>query len=285
MRHHFSYALVAVWIAVAVAPWVGGLDFYMLSTESRPFSPLYDIYKPSGLVGQGMGIVGTAMLAIGVSLYVARKRVSWMQGWGKLRDWLRFHIFLCTLGPYLVVMHTTFKIGNVAAVAFWSMSVVVVSGVFGRYVYRHIPKTADGEFFTEGELISRTAEAMRRVRDLTGISQAEMDRLVATLRPGSTSGLIDGVRQALLFDIRSRKLKGVLMAELSTTGVSPTIATQAIPILVDGLRYEQRRSILGPMQRLFGYWHVFHIPLALVMLLALIIHVGVAIAFGYHWIF
>jgi hypothetical protein len=39
------------------------------------------------------------------------------------------------------------------------------------------------------------------------------------------------------------------------------------------------------MQRLFGYWHVLHIPLAIVMLITFIVHVGVAIAFGYTWIF
>jgi hypothetical protein len=48
-----------------------------------------------------------------------------------------------------------------------------------------------------------------------------------------------------------------------------------------------RRKIenLVVMQDLFRYWHVAHLPFALVMLVIMIIHVAVTIAFGYRWIF
>ena len=36
---------------------------------------------------------------------------------------------------------------------------------------------------------------------------------------------------------------------------------------------------------MFHYWHVIHKPFAYVMLVVVIIHVGVSIAFGYTWIF
>jgi hypothetical protein len=39
------------------------------------------------------------------------------------------------------------------------------------------------------------------------------------------------------------------------------------------------------MQNLFRYWHVAHLPFAFVMLIIMIIHVGVTLTFGYHWIF
>ena len=42
---------------------------------------------------------------------------------------------------------------------------------------------------------------------------------------------------------------------------------------------------LDTMQNLFKYWHVAHLPFALVMLIIMIIHVAVTIAFGYRWIF
>ena len=42
---------------------------------------------------------------------------------------------------------------------------------------------------------------------------------------------------------------------------------------------------LQTMQRLFKYWHVAHLPFALIMLIIVIIHVGVTLAFGYTWIF
>ena len=42
---------------------------------------------------------------------------------------------------------------------------------------------------------------------------------------------------------------------------------------------------LQQMQQLFKYWHVAHLPFALIMLVIVLIHVGVTLAFGYKWIF
>jgi hypothetical protein len=39
------------------------------------------------------------------------------------------------------------------------------------------------------------------------------------------------------------------------------------------------------MQKLFKYWHVAHLPFALVMLVIMVVHVAVSIVFGYTWIF
>ena len=83
------------------------------------------------------------MMLVGVILYSARKRVSWLGGAGGLGNWLQFHIFLCTLGPLLVLLHTTFRFGGIVSIAFWSMVLVVASGVFGRYVFARIPKASD----------------------------------------------------------------------------------------------------------------------------------------------
>jgi hypothetical protein len=42
---------------------------------------------------------------------------------------------------------------------------------------------------------------------------------------------------------------------------------------------------LTVMQNLFKYWHVAHLPFALVMLVIMVIHVAVTLVFGYRWIF
>ena len=41
----------------------------------------------------------------------------------------------------------------------------------------------------------------------------------------------------------------------------------------------------GDMQKLFKYWHVIHMPFAIIMLIVVVIHVAVTLAFGYKWIF
>ena len=41
---------------------------------------------------------------------------------------------------------------------------------------------------------------------------------------------------------------------------------------------------LNTMQKYFKYWHVAHLPFALIMLIIVVIHVIVTLAFGYKWI-
>jgi membrane-associated PAP2 superfamily phosphatase len=51
------------------------------------------------------------------------------------------------------------------------------------------------------------------------------------------------------------------------------------------MRLEQQIALLAPFQRLFHYWHVLHLPVALLMFLALAVHVTLAVLFGYAWPF
>lgn len=52
------------------------------------------------------------MVMIGVMTYSFRKRVRAFNQIGKIKYFLEFHIFLCLLGPMLVLFHTTFKFGG-----------------------------------------------------------------------------------------------------------------------------------------------------------------------------
>ena len=47
----------------------------------------------------------------------------------------------------------------------------------------------------------------------------------------------------------------------------------------------RRIAWLTTMQNYLKYWHVIHLPFALGMLVIMIVHVVVALLFGYHWIF
>lgn len=42
---------------------------------------------------------------------------------------------------------------------------------------------------------------------------------------------------------------------------------------------------LVTMQKYFRYWHIAHLPFALIMLIIMIIHVVVTVTFGAKWIF
>ena len=96
--------LYALWIAIGSLPLLEGIAYYLAPHTERPYLELHELYKPSGLIGQGLGITGTLMMMVGVFGYMLRKRWRVLHRFGKLRDWLTFHIFLCTLGPFLILL-------------------------------------------------------------------------------------------------------------------------------------------------------------------------------------
>ena len=60
---------------------------------------------------------------------------------------------------------------------------------------------------------------------------------------------------------------------------------KVIDIIKSEIALSQRIDRLQSMQKLFKYWHVAHLPFALIMLIIVMIHVVVTLALGYKWIF
>jgi xanthine dehydrogenase iron-sulfur cluster and FAD-binding subunit A len=58
-----------------------------------------------------------------------------------------------------------------------------------------------------------------------------------------------------------------------------------LDLVKSDISLNRRIESLVIMQNLFKYWHVAHLPFALVMLIIMIIHIAVTIVFGYRWIF
>ncbi len=281
-----SFVLVVLWLTVAGSALVAGLDYYLLPMDQRAFSDLAPIFAPTGLVGHGFGIVGTAFIAVGVVGYMARKRFAFLARLGPLKHWLQVHIFLCTLGPFLVLLHTTFKFGGLVSIAFWSMAVVVASGIFGRYVYVRIPKTINGRFLGLDAVRGRIRELTGAIAARTSLPAAELEGLLAPAGdvPRSSS-LATALAQAVREDFRQRKhLRGV-RSYLRTRQVPRDLHGPVMELAREQRRLRQQALFLQPFQRMFRYWHVIHLPLAVVMFLVLCVHVSVAVMFGYTWIF
>lgn len=116
-----------------------GLGFYLTPHAERPFHEGFRLFRPAGLVGHSVGIVGSAMILL-LLLYSVRKRVRRLRRWGDLQIWLKYHIFLGVAGPLLITVHAAGKVGGIVAISFWSMVAVAVSGIFGRFLYQQLPR-------------------------------------------------------------------------------------------------------------------------------------------------
>jgi len=276
-----------VGIAVLILLAINGYQYYSIPIEERFFDPSHTTLKPSGTWGHGFGIIGTLMMIVGVAIYMIRKRAKSLIRLGYLKHWLEFHIFLCTVGPILVLYHTSFKFGGIVSVSFWSMVLVVLSGVVGRFIYIQIPRTVQGN-----EIDMKDLASMRE--DLADKLKTEMMFDVRLLHELSYLASIDRYNSlsfldAILFGakdlFRIRGFYSRLNKNLAIAGFSKVIRKEIKNKAQAEIILSRRIGRLRTMQSLFKYWHIAHLPFAITMFVIMIIHVIVTLTFGYKWIF
>ena len=104
---------------------------------------LSNIPAASGFFGHSLGIVGFILMLMTEILYSLRKRYL-LARWGKMQHWLSFHIFTGLVGPYMVLLHTSWKFNGLAGILMLMTVIIVISGFIGRYFYTAVPRDADG---------------------------------------------------------------------------------------------------------------------------------------------
>jgi hypothetical protein len=243
--------------------------------------------KPSGAWGHGFGIIGSLMMIIGVAIYMIRKRVRKFFNLGFLKHWLELHIFLCTVGPILVLYHTAFKFGGIVAVSFWSMVAVVASGVAGRFIYIQIPRTIQGKELSVNELNDINDDLTNRLKSEYSIN----GKIISKLEKHSHIDKYKGVGFGTSFVMMIQDYFGThsvlrqIKRELRKSNLSSERAKEILRISKSKLILSRRIGMLRTTQKLFRYWHIVHLPFAITMFVIMFVHIAVTIIFGYKWIF
>jgi len=267
---------------------MNGYDYYKLPIEERVFSYHHQSLKPSGTIGHGLGIIGTLMMIFGVVIYMMRKRYPRIFRIGKLKNWLEFHIFLCSVGPLFVLFHTAFKFGGIVSISFWSMVAVVLSGVIGRFIYIQIPRTIQGHELTFNELQEMNYELSNKLSAKYNFSSSLLSEIEAEYNPEKYKGLgfLSSTKLIFLDFFHLRKKLKTVKHEIRKQNIRDHRAIREILKIVKAKMILLRRiGLLKTMQKLFNYWHIVHLPFAISMFIIMIIHVIVTIIFGYRWIF
>jgi len=225
------------------------------------------------------------LMIIGMTTYMARKRYRALSRLGSLKNWLEFHIFLCTLGPIMVLFHTAYKFGGLVAVSFWSMVAVFLSGIIGRFIYIQIPRSIEGRELSLNEVREMKGDVAGVLRSSYNMDEDSYNTIVDSIKKKvelyHKNSLVRYIRK--YFDDR-RSIKAVKIV-LKRNNLPKREYKQIVSLVNDDIMLNRKIERLDTMQNLFKYWHVAHLPFALVMLIIMVIHVAVTIVFGYRWIF
>jgi len=279
-------ALTAVsTLAVVWLLW-RGREYYLTPLQERPEHPDYGNLRPAGFMGHGLGILGSAMMLL-LLAYSLRKRWRPLRNAGPIRHWLSVHIYLGVFGPLLVVLHSSFKVGGLVALSFWSMVAVALSGVLGRYLYHQIPRNLQGEAQGLEALEQANAALGRELRSEFGFGEAAIEGLreLAAGPALSSGGLLRAIAQSLWSDLTLRpRLRAWLRDGAGGRALPGGQRRRILKLARRKALAERRVLLLARIERIFHHWHVIHKPFAIIMVLIMIVHVGVALLFGYRWI-
>lgn len=245
------------------------------------------IFKSGDDIGYNLGLVG-GLLMLSLLIYPLRKRVRFMSKLGSMQAWFRYHQVAGILGPLLVLFHSTFRIGSMnGRVALYAMLLVACSGLIGRYLYRHIHKGMYGRHLTmrdaEEDLKLSTEDvrsifaAYPRIQEKLGNFRAyafaheprawrRIVRFVTLRSRGHRLSLSirDGIKKSLSkakHENRMSKRERILTYQL---------AKQKTDVFVDAVC---EASQLATWERLFGLWHVLHVPFLYLLVVSGIVHV------------
>ena len=146
-----------LWLALLAMLLITGLyGAVYVATQAIP--PAYELF------GHGIGIIGFILMLMTETLYSLRKRSRSVK-WGKMSSWLQAHIFMGLVGPFMVLLHSSWKFNGLAGVSMLLTVIIVISGFIGRYIFTRIPRTMDG-LEIEGTL---SQEALKQARRLMAL--------------------------------------------------------------------------------------------------------------------
>jgi hypothetical protein len=275
--------LVIMLVVLGVITFVG-MAYYQLSVAQRVRHDYHDWLKPSGIIGQSAGIVAFLMFVF-MYLYPLRKRLRRLTWLGSLPRWLDVHIVFGLGIPLLGAIHASWRFHGLIGLGYFSMLLVSLSGIVGKYLYAHIPHSRAGVELSMDELGKRRAILTDEIARKAGLDPAEVEAATASItdRRGSR-GVLATLGTLLAADlVRFRTTRKLQRRWGKQCHLDKQALGEVIRLVRRQITLTQQRRMLEATQRVFRFWHVVHRPFSITAFVAVIIHVAVVVTMRVTW--
>ncbi|MEQ1607922.1 MAG: hypothetical protein ABL956_02965 [Hyphomonadaceae bacterium] len=189
------------------------------------------------------------------------------------------------VAPTFILFHAGFRTGSInAAVALISMLVVAGSGVFGRMLYVRVHRGLTGKR-AEVRAMASDAGLLRQtlVKDFSEVADIAEDLEVSLRTPRSNvfsafgyalsmSSRIAGAKRQMLRSLK-RGASRVALGGSAGRAAAKRLRRDGGMLVKRYCRTLKRAAYLTFFERLFALWHIMHLPLFFLMLVAAVIHV------------
>jgi hypothetical protein len=242
---------------------------------------------PDAGLGYWLGIAGASAMLL-LLIYPLRKRMPSLRHFGSVTGWFRLHMLLGVIGPALILFHCNFKLGSLNSnVALFSMLTVATSGLVGRYLYTRVHLGLYGRRTQIDDLLNDVRQlksALEGELSLPAIIYSTLDAHVARAL-AERRGVLSSFVALIGYRLRSPGERAQLMdvierhffSEAQRQGWSWRTRRRHLRDLRRLLRHYfaavNRAAAFAFYERLFALWHVLHMPLFVLLILAAIVHV------------
>ncbi len=245
------------------------------------------LVDPNDGLGYWLGITGGSLMLF-LLLYPAGKKSAILRRLGVVKHWVRIHMIFGLVGPLLILYHCNFSVAAInSTVALYSMIAVAVSGIIGRYFYTRIHRGLYGKRANVEELREEISDAMENSRGLAAILPKFINELHAVsaqligdqfTRSISMRHCLSWVLRYYIVRLRLHLLINKELRERATSSkalnnnaknlrkTANTYAAQQVGLM-------RQVATLALYERLFSLWHVFHMPLFLLLVVSALVHV------------
>ena len=285
-----GFGIVLALFGTLLAANLVGLPYFLLAPVERVRSPLHPWFRPSGVIGQSAGFVAFALFLF-LWLYPLRKRYRRLAFTGSVASWLKVHVIAGLAIPLLAALHAAWHFSGLIGLGYGAMMVAWLSGIVGRYIYSRIPRSKSGIELTRDEVEAQRQAVLQQIVDATGVDAELLEHI-----------LLAGTSPTISSDLHPLKAIGVMIANdarrwralrqlrwdwhgtsASERAVEHEMLTTMRLLMRREIALTQQARMLDATHRLFRYWHVAHKPMAVSALVAVVLHVGTAIALGVTW--
>lgn len=279
-----------IFISIIGAITFGGYFVLYPQTLYKPGEELFDL-------GYNLGLAGGLMM-LTLLLYPLRKRVKFFENFGVLPKWFKWHMVLGILGPMTIIFHSTYHVyipfihptgSPNAAVAMLCMLLVSGSGTFGRFFYTKIHHGLYGRQTTVNELRAEMEQKgdVKSVFSFAPTVEKALDdfrKLAEGYGKQSGYGFANFIRVGYQASVLSRSLAKEIGQIMHAQARENNFNAQQMAGM-QSLLLEYREKIdtylaavrdaaqFHTYERLFSWWHIFHIPLVYMMVFSAFYHV------------
>lgn len=274
---------------VVVAVNVVGAIYYASPMAARVRDPLHAWLKPSGLIGQSLGILAASLFFF-LWLYPLRKKYSSALSFtGKVGTWLDWHIVAGLMVPLLAATHAGWRFTGMVGLGYGAMFLVCLSGIVGRYVYVRIPRSRDGLVLSRDEIASERNRILFEFTAASGLRPSFVRETLGQESEGHEGTSLPGAFLRMIRDdLQRRRAVRAIEKAISRPG-APRVDRSTLRLTLKLARKEmalaQQARMLEATHRVFRYWHVIHRPFAVTALFAVVAHIAVAVIFRATWFY